>query len=67
MEYNELIIPLLRDTVNTFLYCIAHDRYVFDKEIEVTLESFEGEDFIIRMLGCKQHPKSLRRYYMWYN
>ena len=57
----------LMKTTNRFLYCFEHGRYIFDKEIFIIIEQFEGEDFLIDMLNCKKHPYSPRRYYLWTN
>ena len=57
----------LMKTENRYLYCIEHGRYIFDKEIFIIIEQFEGEDFLIDILNCKRHPRALRRYYLWTN
>ncbi len=57
----------LLKTTNRYLYCFDHGRYVFDKEIVIFIEQFEGEEFLIDMLKCKKHPQSRIRYYFWSN
>ncbi len=58
---------VMLDTTNVTLYCYEHDRYIFDKEIEVNIECFEGETYRFPMHRCKKHPFASYIYYRWKN
>ena len=65
MKTIENIVML--DTSNVTLYCYECDRYIFDKEINVRIECFEGETYRFPMHGCKKHPFASRIRYRWRN